>query len=242
MPLTLQDALSLSSWALTLGVLAPHVPALLLPAHSSSTSTPIASSTLPSTKVTRMTRTTPPILVLAAATLSLAIASWLDRRHHHKSPPTSVEASISNKVLPSSPTSASAIAATSPTPHSENDVEAEEAEEDDDDDAIPRPYLATSLLFLLFTYFSSKAKANVKAFNAPKHLFALAVALGAAPSLARLVTGKDADVPACLAMALGLAMDHVEAASVILLMVTGGEALEDLAMHRAGTALRSLLA
>jgi len=68
------------------------------------------------------------------------------------------------------------------------------------------------------------------------------ISLAAAPAVMRLVTGDDADVPACLAMVLGLLMDHAHAAAVILLMVTGGEALEELALDRAGTALRSLLA
>ncbi|KAI9002635.1 hypothetical protein DFJ74DRAFT_760380 [Hyaloraphidium curvatum] len=67
------------------------------------------------------------------------------------------------------------------------------------------------------------------------------VALAAAPAIAEFLSGGDADVPACLAIALGLLMGHHRAAAVILLMITGGEALEHVAMDRAGTALQTLL-
>lgn len=69
----------------------------------------------------------------------------------------------------------------------------------------------------------------------------LFVALSGAPSLANLIANGSGDVPACLAMALGLLLGHAKATAVTLLMVTGGEALEDVAMERAGTAIESLL-
>ncbi|KAH9260714.1 hypothetical protein BASA81_001181 [Batrachochytrium salamandrivorans] len=67
------------------------------------------------------------------------------------------------------------------------------------------------------------------------------VTLGAAPVVAEAIRLGDADIPAVLAMVLGLFLDQVSAASVILIMVTGGEALEDEALDRAGASLHSLL-
>jgi heavy metal translocating P-type ATPase len=70
---------------------------------------------------------------------------------------------------------------------------------------------------------------------------AMFVAMASAPTLSEFLRGEDADVPACLALMLGLLMNHPWAASVTLLMVTGGEALEELALSRAGYALQTLL-
>ena len=59
--------------------------------------------------------------------------------------------------------------------------------------------------------------------------------------LSAVLCGGETDVPALLAMLLGLFLGHTSAAAVILLMVTGGEALEEYALDRAGNALHSLL-
>jgi len=67
------------------------------------------------------------------------------------------------------------------------------------------------------------------------------VTLGSAPVLSEAIRGGDADIPAVLAICLGLLLDHCSAAAIILIMVTGGEALEEHALERAGSALHSLL-
>ena len=73
------------------------------------------------------------------------------------------------------------------------------------------------------------------------HLLRWIVAVGSAPVVAEALEGGDADMPAVGAILLGLLLDHCSAAAVILIMVTGGEALEEHALERAGSALHSLL-
>ena len=72
--------------------------------------------------------------------------------------------------------------------------------------------------------------------------------LGMAPALAETaeagwgaVLGGDTDVPALLAMQLGLLLGQLRASAVILMMLTGGEVFEERALQRAGDALHSLL-
>jgi heavy metal translocating P-type ATPase len=72
--------------------------------------------------------------------------------------------------------------------------------------------------------------------------------LGMAPAIAETaeagwsaVLGGDTDVPALLAMQLGLLLGQLRASAVILLMLTGGEVFEERALQRAGDALHSLL-
>lgn len=71
---------------------------------------------------------------------------------------------------------------------------------------------------------------------------------GAIPALAEVLDeglssllSGEADVPALLAMELGLCLGYDSAALVILVMLTGGEALEDYALSRAGRTLHTLL-
>ena len=52
----------------------------------------------------------------------------------------------------------------------------------------------------------------------------------------------DADHPALLSMSLGLLLNEPVAATLILVMLTGGDALEEFAMNRAQTNIRALLA
>lgn len=65
--------------------------------------------------------------------------------------------------------------------------------------------------------------------------------LEAAESGWSALTSGEADIPALLAMQLGLCLKQVRACAVILLMLTGGEAFEAHALHRAGDELHSLL-
>ena len=51
----------------------------------------------------------------------------------------------------------------------------------------------------------------------------------------------DADHPALLSMSLGLLLNEPVAATLILVMLTGGDALEEFAMDRAQTNIRALL-
>jgi len=67
------------------------------------------------------------------------------------------------------------------------------------------------------------------------------LALCAAPLVHELIVDGEGDVPALLAIVLGLALKHTSASAVILLMVTGGEMLEEMALDRAGSSLQSLL-
>ena len=76
----------------------------------------------------------------------------------------------------------------------------------------------------------------------------LAICIGSIPALSEAMDGGftsllsgEADVPALLAMELGLCLNYNSAALVILLMLTGGEVLEDYALSRAGRTLHSLL-
>jgi len=55
------------------------------------------------------------------------------------------------------------------------------------------------------------------------------------------VLNGDSDIPALVAMVLGMCLGHVRASAVILLMLTGGEAFEEFALRRASTALHALL-
>mmetsp|Transcript_16146 Transcript_16146/g.31205 ORF Transcript_16146/g.31205 Transcript_16146/m.31205 type:complete len:701 (+) Transcript_16146:399-2501(+) len=55
------------------------------------------------------------------------------------------------------------------------------------------------------------------------------------------LTSGEVDIPALIAMQLGLCLNQARAAAVILLMLTGGEAFEEHALDRAGHSLHSLL-
>ena len=52
---------------------------------------------------------------------------------------------------------------------------------------------------------------------------------------------EDADLIALAAMVLGVFMGHRSAAAIILLMITGGEALEEYALQRAGSAMEAAI-
>jgi len=52
--------------------------------------------------------------------------------------------------------------------------------------------------------------------------------------------GEEVDLIAVMAIILGLLLSHPSASAMILLMVTGGEALEALAIRRAGYSLRGV--
>ena len=54
------------------------------------------------------------------------------------------------------------------------------------------------------------------------------------------VCAGEVDVPALISILLGMYLRYYKAAAIILLMVTGGEALENYAMERAGQDLNEL--
>lgn len=82
--------------------------------------------------------------------------------------------------------------------------------------------------------------------RAAKHLLQHLVAWGGIPVINESLSNMledigDADHPALLAMTLGMLLDEPLAATIILLMLTGGEALESYAMQRAQTGIHTLL-
>lgn len=103
-------------------------------------------------------------------------------------------------------------------------------EEEEEEDGPPGGnwyYAAAAVIALISALRARTKRTNGSMFNLP-----LFVAIAAAPTLAELIAEGEGDVPACLAIALGLLMNQAKAASVILLMVTGGEKLEEIAMDR----------
>jgi len=92
-------------------------------------------------------------------------------------------------------------------------------------------------------------------YRSPTNLHSLArvilqtvVSIGMVPSLVETaeegweaVVSGEADVPALIAMQLGLCLNQIRATTVILVMLTGGEAFEERALQRAGESLHSLL-